>query len=135
MSTLSFVMLMVCFVMGAGLVQNDKRINELELSLADIKQELSVADGAQSVFAAENNFVYTEMTTTTLTTETTAAETSTYAEDEPKTIEYKVKSGDTLSIISEKIYGTIDMMENIMQLNDLKDADSLKEGMRLVLPK
>lgn len=137
MSTLSFVMLMVCFVMGAGLVQNDKRINELELSLANLENELEAADGAQSVFASDAAVVYTtEYLPTAVSVEETS-ETSTQEETqtEPETIGYKVESGDTLSRISEKIYGTIGMMEDIMQLNGIEDADELTEGMELVLPK
>ena len=137
MSTLSFVMLMVCFVMGAGLVQNDKRINRLELDLASLESELEAADGAQSVFAAEYVSV---MPAETAETTTFAEETETLTEPpteaaEPETkAPYKVEKGDTLSRISEKVYGTIGKMEEIMQLNGMDDADSLVEGMELTMP-
>ena len=137
MSTLSFVMLMVCFVMGAGLVQNDKRINELEMNVAALKTEFTAADGAQSVFAADNAIMaVTEETTETVTEPTTQETTSFDAEEttQPQLSSYRVEKGDTLSRISEKLYGTIGMMEDIMQLNGMDNADSLTEGMELVLP-
>ncbi|MBQ6553963.1 MAG: LysM peptidoglycan-binding domain-containing protein, partial [Firmicutes bacterium] len=137
MSTLSFVMLMVCFVMGAGLVQNDKRINRLELDIASLESELEAADGAQSVFAAEYVSVtpVEEDETTTFIPETEApTEPPTEAFEEETKAPYKVEKGDTLSRISEKVYGTIGRMEDIMQLNGMDDADSLVEGMELVLP-
>ncbi|MBQ6553761.1 MAG: LysM peptidoglycan-binding domain-containing protein, partial [Firmicutes bacterium] len=137
MSTLSFVMLMVCFVMGAGLVQNDKRINRLELDLETLENELEAADGAQSVFAADYvNAVpveTTEICTAVPETEE-PSEPPTEAMEEETKAPYRVEKGDTLSRISEKVYGTIGRMEDIMQLNGMDDADSLVEGMELVLP-
>ncbi|MBQ9518311.1 MAG: LysM peptidoglycan-binding domain-containing protein, partial [Firmicutes bacterium] len=138
MSTLSFVMLMVCFVMGAGLVQNDKRINELELNVAELKNEFDAADSAQSVFAADAMAVEnTEQTTVETTFETTLEPTTfteTQTEKAHELSKYRVEKGDTLSRISEKIYGTIGMIEDIMQLNGMENADDLTEGTQLVLP-
>ncbi len=132
MSSLSFVMLMICFVMGAGLVQNDKRIKSLENNVAALKTEFAAADGAQSVFAAEslqNVVIPAETTEQTTLTETTTEETTAV-----QMSKYTVEKGDTLSRISEKLYGTIGRIEEIMQLNDMEDADELAEGMQLVLP-
>lgn len=135
MSGLSFVMLMVCFVMGAGLVQNDKRINDLESNVAALKREFAATDSVKSVFAAENPPVDTTQTTAEETTaEPTTQETTQTEAETMSVLEYRVEQGDTLSRISEKIYGTIGMIENIMQLNGMEDADDLKEGMELVLP-
>ncbi len=137
MSTLSFVMLMVCFVMGAGLVQNDKRINELEMNVATLKNEFA-ADNVQSVFAADAVAAeQTEQTTLEATSQTTLEQT-TAAENlttkAPELSKYRVEKGDTLSRISEKVYGTIGMIEDIMRLNGMEDADDLTEGTQLVLP-
>ena len=139
MSTLSFVMLMVCFVMGAGLVQNDKRINELEMNMAALKSEFNAADNVQSVFAADTlPVVQTEHTTFAAAVETTTLEQTTESEQQTarstELSKYRVEKGDTLSRISEKVYGTIGMIEDIMRLNGMEDADDLTEGTQLVLP-
>lgn len=137
MSTLSFVMLMVCFVMGAGLVQNDKRINELEMNMASLKTEFAAVDNVQSVFAADHTPAeITEQTTLCTTTRLTTQAPTTEAQTKPSAAlsKYRVEKGDTLSRISEKIYGTIGMMEDIMRLNGMENADDLTEGTQLVLP-
>jgi nucleoid-associated protein YgaU len=48
--------------------------------------------------------------------------------------EYTVKSGDTLSRISQAHYGTTAMAAAIAQFNGLADPDSLRLGQRLRLP-
>lgn len=46
---------------------------------------------------------------------------------------YVVQSGDTISEISRKIYGTISYKNEIMELNDIKPGDTLSVGKVLVL--
>mgnify|MGYP000718460933 CR=1 FL=1 len=46
----SFIMLLVCFVMGAGLIQSDERISAMEQQIAQLQETL---DGTQSVFASQ----------------------------------------------------------------------------------
>lgn len=43
-------MLLVCFVMGAGLIQSDERISAMEQQVAQLQEAL---DGTQSVFASQ----------------------------------------------------------------------------------
>ncbi len=49
--------------------------------------------------------------------------------------EYVVKKGDTLSGISKKFYGTIKHYRKIMQANNMTNANQLKTGKTLIIPK
>lgn len=139
LGTASFIMLLVCFIMGAGLIENDERINELEIKLADMEEAVN---GTQSVFASQNETVVqasTEATTVAKTEATTEPTTKEIIKEEKKEEKlksrtYKVSSGDTLSSISRAIYGTIDKIDDIMTLNGMSDPNQLIEGTELELP-
>lgn len=47
---------------------------------------------------------------------------------------YTVQSGDTLGEISSKLLGTSKRMNEFVKLNNLKDADSIRIGMKLKVP-
>jgi len=47
---------------------------------------------------------------------------------------YVVQSGDVLSKISQKFYGTSKKVNILMQANNLKNADSIRVGQKLVIP-
>ena len=47
---------------------------------------------------------------------------------------YVVQKGDTLDIISEKIYGTISKTDAIRQKNGLEDGNLIFIGQKLLLP-
>ena len=46
----------------------------------------------------------------------------------------KFKKGDTILGISKKNYGTTEMASQIIELNDLKDANKLYVGQEIKLP-
>ncbi|MDE7430379.1 MAG: LysM peptidoglycan-binding domain-containing protein [Lachnospiraceae bacterium] len=47
---------------------------------------------------------------------------------------YKVKSGDSLYSISLRVYGTVSMIDKIMQANGISDENYIKEGDTILLP-
>lgn len=47
---------------------------------------------------------------------------------------YTVKSGDSLYSISLRVYGTVSMIEEIMQANGISDENFIKEGDTILLP-
>ncbi len=128
LGSVSFVMLLVCFILGAGLVQNDDRITEMEMKIAELENKLQ---GTQSVFALSNDKTTEETTVQTTTQETTALE-STQAE-ESKHTEYKVQKGDTLIGISKNKYGTAAKVNEIRELNDIA-GNRIVVGETLLLP-
>lgn len=47
---------------------------------------------------------------------------------------YKIEKGDTLYKISIKIYGNTEKVEEICELNKIKDPDNIKYGQKILLP-
>jgi nucleoid-associated protein YgaU len=68
--------------------------------------------------------------TQTVTQEETQAEETVAAE--PQT--YIVQSGDTLTGISRKFYGTNSKAKEIAELNQLENSDTILAGQKLLLP-
>ena len=50
-------------------------------------------------------------------------------------LEYVVESGDTLSFISRLFYGTTERMDEIMEINNITDPNSIRAGDTLILPR
>lgn len=121
----SFIMLMVCFVMGAGLVQNDERIRTLEDKLAFLEESFKESRG---VFASQNISETTTQPSTQATTQTTIQSTT---QAEPK--KYIIQEGDTLIKIAKKIYGDTSNINKIKELNNI-DGSTIVVGKTLMLP-
>lgn len=76
--------------------------------------------------------------------ETTPLEEETIEETEKKVTEeaasteahksYEVQPGDTLSLISRKIYGSDEKIEEILKLNEISDGDYIQAGEIILLP-
>lgn len=49
-------------------------------------------------------------------------------------VSYMVRTGDTLSAICWKIYGSDAMMEQVCELNDIDNPDDIKVGEKILLP-
>lgn len=156
--SLSAVLFLVCFIMGAGLVQNDDRIRKIENQLTDMDNSYKFLlnqvseNGTQSVFAQNNSS--TEITTGAVqSTEQTSQETSeivTAKEKEAKEVEeknvkkvaenseayqkYVVKEGDTLGIICRRMYGSEENMEKILEINGIENPDKIQIGDAIKLP-
>lgn len=133
LASASLVMLLVCFIMGAGLIENDERINQLELKLDSME---NTVNGVQSVFASQTQQPLTEVVSEEKTQQTTQGtkENVQPVTNKAKADTYKVSSGDTLSSISRAVYGTIDKIDDIMNLNGMTDPNQLIEGTELELP-
>lgn len=63
-----------------------------------------------------------------------ADSTPTDAPAAPKTVEYTVKKGDTLWSIAERISGSGKFQDKIIELNRIRNANKLKEGVVLRVP-
>ena len=162
--SLSALLLVICFIMGIGLIQNEDRITRLESSLSDLSTAYNNAisqiksGGSEPVFAAQND-VIAEPTPAVLIEEngnellaTVPLATAPLATAPLATVPlatptptpptalltvpetYVVESGDNLRYISLHFYGTIDMVSEIMAINDLSDPDKIFYGKVLKLP-
>lgn len=175
--SLSAVLFIICFIMGAGLIQSDGRISKLEGDIAslDATSDFLVGQvkqiGTQAVFANQANETsqinaQQEQTPLILTppeptgiptatpiptptvapaatqtpaptptptvTPTPAATTEPVAKQEYQT--YTVQEGDSLYYISEKFFGNVNRVNDIMKLNDMTDPDKIFFGKVLKLP-
>lgn len=126
LGSLSFVMLLVCFIMGVGLVQNDDKLNNLESQLTALENEFQ---SSKEVFASMSE--PTTITTTETIETTTEAVTQSEAKAEPT--EYTVQAGDTLIGISKAKYGNSSMVQEIRELNNIEN-DKIIVGKTLLLP-
>ncbi|MEI3163666.1 MAG: LysM peptidoglycan-binding domain-containing protein [Lachnospirales bacterium] len=124
LSSLSFVMLLVCFIMGATLVQNDDKLNQLEAQLTALESEFQ---NTKAVFAS-----YSETTTVT-TTEAPTEATTAQATAQVEHTKYKVQQGDTLISISKAKYGNTAKVREIRQLNNMEN-DKIVVGKTILLP-
>lgn len=143
--TLSFVLFLVCFIMGAGLIQNDDRISKLEQQIAAIDNSYQYLltkvkdDNSQNVFAAQNDIPVTTQTITEVITETMTEKLTEKLTESPTKApknfqNYTVSQGDTLSSICRKFYGDDTMIKEVLEFNDISDPDKICFGNIIKLP-
>lgn len=127
LGSLSFVMLLVCFIMGATLVQNDDKLNNLEAQLTALENEFQ---NSKAVFAS-----YQETTTVNATEQVTESQSSAESQTTAQTeyTKYKVQKGDTLISISKSKYGSTAKVSEIRKLNNMIN-DKIVVGKTLLLP-
>ena len=126
-SSLSAVLFLVCFIMGAGLIQSDDKINELEKRLVKLDESYRYIlsqikdDNVQSVFA-QNNTSYVEQSTehTTLSTTNTISHTT----NETNTI--SISTTETTSVSTTETTTETTTQTNSSLLNNI-NKDSLKK--------
>ena len=139
-----------CFIMGIGLINSSERINRLETEVVSVKTKYTdISEQIQnsavaSVFAGQESSIpkqeYIEEEPKEKQENTTENETEvetkeTFEEDE-KSIpaSYTIKSGDSLTYISTKFYGDINMVDEIMKANNMSDPDKIVVGKKIILP-
>ena len=159
------VMFLVSFIMGAGLLKSDDRINMLEQNISALntayRNLASSSEQAAAAFAPGENssssggLVVTENGNKLLETENAKAAEAAFAPSSneapaaasseavqaqpaapleiPET--YTVQQGDSLTGISQKFYGTREMVEKIMEANSIADPDKIFFGKILIMPK
>lgn len=95
------------------------------------------ASGTSAAGTSSTGASTTEASAAGQQAETVAATESAAAQEAAAPVEYKkyiVKKGDTILGISKKNYGTTEMASQIIELNDLKDANKLYVGQEIKLP-
>lgn len=127
LGSVSFVMLLVCFIMGAGLVQNDEKITALEAQVAALESQFQ---DSMAVFAIMETQATTEITTQPTTQQ---MQQSTQATAKSEYNKYTVQIGDTLIGISKAKYGDASQVAKIKELNKMSD-DNIVVGKTILLP-
>ena len=134
-SSLSAVLFLVCFIMGAGLIQSDDKINELEKRLVKLDESYRYIlsqikdDNVQSVFA-QNNTSYVEQSTehTTLSTTNTIShttnETNTISTTETTSVSTTETTTETTTQTNSSLLNNIN--KDSLKKYEVKEGDSLE---------
>ena len=104
---------------------NASRVNEKGHVLAGVVLEIPDRNGSAQATPAQNRLAQSAPMQTQTPVETGAYGT------------YTIKSGDTLSEISQELMGTMRRMSELIELNrdQINDADDIREGMKLRYPR
>ena len=153
----------VVVITGVNLVKSYEKMKRIDNSINSIVKEVSNLSGKETETVAQDdvvpvNVVYetkaagSETTAAGNTASTTAAaqematgndgvqaaassgNDSTQAAASVEYKKYIVQKGDTILGISKKNYGTTEMASQIIELNELKDANKLYVGQEIKLP-
>ena len=153
----------VVVITGVNLVKSYEKMKRIDNSINSIVKEVSNLSGKETETVAQDdvvpvNVVYetkaagsetTAAGTTASTTDATqematgndgvqaAASSGNDSTQAAASVEYKkyiVQKGDTILGISKKNYGTTEMASQIIELNELKDANKLYVGQEIKLP-
>ena len=134
-SSLSAVLFLVCFILGAGLIQSDDKINELEKRLVKLDESYRYIlsqikdDNVQSVFA-QNNTSYVEQSTehTTLSTTNTIShttnETNTISTTETTSVSTTETTTETTTQTNSSLLNNIN--KDSLKKYEVKEGDSLE---------
>lgn len=132
--SLSAVLFLVCFIMGAGLIQNDDRISELETKLLKLDESYKYVlsqfkdDNVQSVFAEGNSNNSTQMNSETKTSLETLTE-NTINKNTSEIITENDTENTSKTITTEntsEITTTSKNLKDNYKTYEVKDGDSLE---------
>ena len=159
------VMFLVSFIMGAGLLKSDDRISLLEQNLVALNtayrdlaysnEQIVSAFATGEPIVQNSALVVTEDGNKLLEAENAKAAETAFSPTIPEPIilpipqaaqpsppsaitvpeTYTVQQGDSLLGISQKFYGSREMVEKIMEANNITDPDKIFFGKILVMPR
>lgn len=109
--------------------QSSEELSSEELS----SEELSSEDSTSDISLSEDETT-TKNNTNVLQEETTEKSQATISDTNATYATYTVKDGETLYSISMLFYGTADMIDDIMKINDMTDENYVMEGQKILLP-
>jgi len=151
LASLCAVLFVVCFIMGVGLIRNQDRIEQLELtvqqfSIANRDLALVVASAENVPAFAESDAGFSEDSAHVMAgefiNESDSNETALLPNmaDEPALImpvpeTYTIQPGDSLLGISIRFFGDAGMVEEILILNGIENADHIVAGRTIALPR
>lgn len=158
----STFMIVVVLVIGINLMNSYEKMQNFDNTLNSIVKEISNLNGTQDGLndeATPVNKIIGNVYPTEAETQTGQAETITSAEPDTKTAEsqvsaenneqgatgsmpvsvkpiltYTVEKGDTLMSICRQNYGNVEKYKEVMELNNIDDADKIYVGQEIKLP-
>ena len=112
----------------------DESLNENDKNTAE--PSMDSQDDADSANAEADRNNDEEETGESETTEENSDQTEEEVEALSRNVAryYKVEPGDTLYMISQKIYGDTSHVQRICELNQITDPDHIRDGQKIILP-
>ena len=112
----------------------DESLNENDKNTSDLSETPKDAADNANAEAGRNNDE--EETGESETTEENSDQTEEEVEALSRNVAryYKVEPGDTLYMISQKIYGDTSHVQRICELNQITDPDHIRDGQKIMLP-
>lgn len=125
----SAVMCLICILMSMSLASSVSRLDRLENEVVTVKQ--TVEEQRQETQALAKDVSNYSPVITVM-----AAENKTQNEEKEGESEriYTIKEGDTLAEICRLFYGDDSRLEEIIELNNIKNPDVIYYGTKLILP-
>ena len=142
----SVLLVIVVLAIGISTMNNYDKMNSVQTSIETLSSAMRQSSSKEEGQAVEDTQDGKEVNKETQEQENLQAvqtedtgqqmepEVSTVQEDLGDEDYYVVEKGDTLDIISEKIYGTISKTDAIRQKNGLEDGNLIFIGQKLLLP-
>lgn len=155
-------MLVTILVLGVSLMNNYEKMSQFDEAIKNLSKQVTNADGKKTDVITVNGNVYPTESTTQASTEittqattqvstqiTTQASTQSVTQKPTESVTqaptaapvsarvqelYKVKLGDTLATICREKYGNLQKLQEIIELNQLKDANKIYVGQMIKLP-
>ena len=136
-SNLGFAMLIMCVIMGFGMIKSLEKINDVESKVTFLnegyvmlQEKVNNQEGTQAV----TNPADEEKQIANGQENAQISATSNNSQNQNKFTKYIVKEGDNLNKISFLHYNTIDNAKKIMNANNLSSSDKIYVGQELIIP-
>jgi len=134
----SALLVVMVLAIGISAMNNYDKMNAVQKSIETLSESVKKNEDAQQVEIVDNEEVADEISEgqeeVSVETKGMEPEVSTIQEDLKEKEYYIVEKGDTLDIISQKIYGTTSETDAICKMNGLTDGNLIFIGQKLLLP-
>ncbi|MEE1086362.1 MAG: LysM peptidoglycan-binding domain-containing protein [Schaedlerella sp.] len=148
MYTVSACLVLIIIVMGVVMVNNFDKMRSVQTALNDIMHGSETVTMDEETVEANANIVSAEFSDENEKVQMEEEQESVTGVQEGEEDEsaqgdsdingsdgvYVVEAGDTLAIISRKMYGDISHVDNICAMNGLEDGNLIYVGQKLLLP-
>jgi LysM repeat protein len=141
-------LVLVCLIMGIGLLHNIEKLNELQSSMStmtkkynNIKKEadninnlkINSNDQLAPTKNIEDNLNNSDQKNNNTSSNNISTTKPIVTGKVPE--KYEVQVGDSLNTISEKFYNTLDMVPVIQELNGISNKHKIYIGQKILLPR
>lgn len=127
----SAIMCLICVLMSMSLANSVSRIDKLECEVVTVKQ--SVEEQKNKTTALQEDVSNYNPVITVMASQNEQLKNH-EGDEENKGRKYIIKEGDTLAEICQLFYGNDSRLEEIAELNNIKNPDVIFYGAQIILP-